>query len=217
MKATATRRRRMSTAWARAISMAWARATSTAESEAVGRGRRQDRGRHVGRGRVMVGDGLADGGCGGRRGRGGRRTPRGARWRLSRAEIRDGEPVGRAAWACAAWEPAKVSSVTLTAATTHTATADGGDRRSGIGPDAVPAHPPDRLARMLANHVDSARRTTRRRYATASSAVEVQQAQDLLPQFRRERGQRQQAGKRRRAQRAPARDERRSGTPRCAS
>ena len=34
-----------------------------------------------------------------------------------------GQTVGWAAWACAAWEPAKVSSVTLTAATTHTATA----------------------------------------------------------------------------------------------
>ena len=72
------------------------------------------------------------------------------------------EPVGWAAWAYAACEPAKVSSVTLTAATTHTATA--------VVAIAAPG-----LARMLsqlthliacaniAAHVDSARRTTRRR------------------------------------------------------
>ena len=72
------------------------------------------------------------------------------------------EPVGWVAWAYAVCEPAKVSSVTLTAATTHTATA--------IVAIAAPG-----LARMLsqlthliarensAAQVDSARRTTRRR------------------------------------------------------
>ena len=80
-----------------------------------------------------------------------------------------GEPVGWAA--CAAWEPAKVSSMTATAAATHAATA--------VVAIAAPG-----LARMLfqltrltacenpAVHVESARRTTRRRYATASLAVE---------------------------------------------
>jgi hypothetical protein len=65
-------------------------------------------------------------------------------------------------WAWATWEPAKVSSVTLTAAATHTATA--------VVAIAAPG-----LARMLpqltrrmacensAAHVDSARRTTRLR------------------------------------------------------
>ena len=50
----------------------------------------------------------------------------------------------------------------------------GGDRRSRMGPDAGPAHVPDRPARTIANHIASARRATRRRYATASSAGEVQ-------------------------------------------
>ena len=76
-------------------------------------------------------------------------------------------------WASAAREPAKVSIVTLTAATTHTATAAAATAAPG-------------WARMLlqlacliarenrANHIHSAWRATRRRYATASSAVEVQ-------------------------------------------
>jgi len=63
--------------------------------------------------------------------------------------------------------------VAVTAATTHSATATAATTIPG-------------LARMLlqltcliaresrASHIDSARRTTRRRYATASSAVEVQ-------------------------------------------
>ena len=66
-----------------------------------------------------------------------------------------------------------MSNVALTAATTHIATATAATATPG-------------LARMLlqlacliarenrANHIHSARRTTRRRYATASSAVEVQ-------------------------------------------
>lgn len=66
-----------------------------------------------------------------------------------------------------------MSIMTLTAATTHSATATAAIATPG-------------LARMLfqltcliacenrATHIDSACRTTRRRYATASSAVEVQ-------------------------------------------
>lgn len=66
-----------------------------------------------------------------------------------------------------------MSSVTLAAAATHAATATATIARPG-------------LARMLpqvicliarenvVNHIDSARRTTRQRYATASCVVEVQ-------------------------------------------
>ena len=73
-----------------------------------------------------------------------------------------GEPAGWPVWACAARGPAKVSSVTVTAAATHSATA------------AVATAAPG-WARMLsqltrrtarensAGQVDSARRTTRRR------------------------------------------------------
>ena len=80
------------------------------------------------------------------------------------------EPV---VWAAAAREPAKVSIVTHTAATTHTATATAAIAGPG-------------LARMLlqlaflivrdnrADHILFARRTTRRRYAIPSSAVEAQ-------------------------------------------
>ena len=76
-------------------------------------------------------------------------------------------------WASAAREPPKVRIMTLTAATTHTATAPAAIATPG-------------LARMLlqlaclivcenrVNHIHSAWRAIRRRYATASSAVEVQ-------------------------------------------
>jgi hypothetical protein len=76
-------------------------------------------------------------------------------------------------WATAAREPATVSTVTHTAATTHTATAATAIATPGL----------DRVLLQLAclttreiraTHIRSARRTTRRRYATASSAVEVQ-------------------------------------------
>jgi hypothetical protein len=90
---------------------------------------------------------------------------------------RAGTALGLVVWiarADAARGPANMSSVMLTAATTHTATAT-----TAI---AIPG-----LARMLAqlkfliagenlaNHIDSAWRTARRRYATASLVVEVQQ------------------------------------------
>ena len=71
-----------------------------------------------------------------------------------------GEPVG---WAArAAWEPAKVSSRTPTAATTHAATAVVAIAAPGL------ARMLFQLTRLiacenLAAHVDSARRTTRRR------------------------------------------------------
>ena len=79
----------------------------------------------------------------------------------------------------------------------------GGDRHPGIGPDATPAHMPDRhreprgpdpfrapdYPAAIRHGILSGRGT---------------QAQDLLPQFMRQRGQRQQAGKRRRAHRTPA-------------
>ena len=80
------------------------------------------------------------------------------------------EPV---VWAAAAREPAKVSRVTHTAATTHTAIATAAIATPG-------------LARMLlqlaflmvrdnrADHILFARRATRRRYATPSSVVEAQ-------------------------------------------
>ena len=55
------------------------------------------------------------------------------------------EPVVWVAWAYAACEPAKVSSVTLTAATTHTATAVVAIAAPGLARMLIPAHPPDRL------------------------------------------------------------------------
>ena len=72
------------------------------------------------------------------------------------------EPVGWITWACAARGPAKVSSVTLTAATTHTATAVAAITAPGL------ARMLSQLTRLIAgeniaSHVDSARRTTRRR------------------------------------------------------
>ena len=80
------------------------------------------------------------------------------------------EPVGWAVWTCAAKEPAKVSSVTLTAAASHTTTATAAIATPGL------ARMLFQLTSLIAceNHVHSARRATRRRYATASSAVEVQ-------------------------------------------
>jgi len=71
-----------------------------------------------------------------------------------------GEPVGWAA--CAGWEPAKVSSRTPTAATTHAATAVVAIAAPGL------ARMLFQLTRLiacenLAAHADSARRTTRRR------------------------------------------------------
>ena len=95
-----------------------------------------------------------------------------------------------------------MSSVTLTAARTHTATA------------AVAIAAPG-LARMLAQLTcliacEKLREPCRFRAPDYPSAVSHRilsrggaAAQDLLPQFRGERGQRQQAGKSRRAQRAP--------------
>ena len=77
-----------------------------------------------------------------------------------------------------------------------------GDRRSGIGPDAAPAHSPDRLREYCQPYrfraPDHPSAVSHRILVRGGAA-----AQDLLPQFRRERGQRQQAGKSRRAQRAP--------------
>jgi hypothetical protein len=76
------------------------------------------------------------------------------------------------AWACAAREPAKVSIMTLTAATTHTVTATAATATPGL------ARMLPQLACLIAhenraNHIRSARRATRLRYATASSAAEV--------------------------------------------
>jgi hypothetical protein len=70
------------------------------------------------------------------------------------------EPVGWAA--CAAWAPAKVSSVTITAATIHAAAAVVTIAAPGL------ARMLPQLSRLIAcenmgAHVDSARRTTRRR------------------------------------------------------
>ena len=84
-------------------------------------------------------------------------------------------PVG---WACAAWAPAKVSSVTITAAATHTATAVVAIATPGL------ARMPFQLTRLIACEnigvqVDSARRITRRRYAAASSEVEEQRLTTL--------------------------------------
>jgi hypothetical protein len=79
----------------------------------------------------------------------------------------------RPACAYAAWEPAKVSSVTLTAATTHTVTAAAAIAAPGWA--RMLAHLTCLIARAnLANHIDSARRATLRRYATAPLAGEVQ-------------------------------------------
>jgi len=76
-----------------------------------------------------------------------------------------------------------------------------GDRHSGIGPDAVPAHPPDRLREhwgpgrfRTPDHPSSVCRRILRGGRAA--------AHDPLPQFRRKRGKRQQTRKNRRAQRA---------------
>jgi len=82
--------------------------------------------------------------------------------------------VGWAAWADAAWEPKNVSSVTPTAARTHTAMAAAAIAVPGWA--RMLAHLSCVIAREnLANHTESARRATRRRYATASSAEEVAQ------------------------------------------
>ena len=72
------------------------------------------------------------------------------------------EPVGWAGWACAAWEPVKVSSMTLTAVTAHTATAMVAIAAPGW------VRMLAQLTRLIAcensaAHLDSARRTTRRR------------------------------------------------------
>jgi hypothetical protein len=74
----------------------------------------------------------------------------------------EGEPAGWAAWACAVCEPAKTIRVTLTAAATHAATAVVAIAAPGLA-RIVP-----QLTRLIAcenaaAHVDSARRTTRRR------------------------------------------------------
>ena len=113
------------------------------------------------------------------------------------------EPVGWAAWACAAREPAKVSSVTLTAATTHTATAVAAIATPGL------ARMLSQLTRLIA--CENLREPYRFRAPDYPPAIRHRilsgggtAAQDLLPQFRRQRGQRQQAEKRRRAQRAPS-------------
>ena len=117
----------------------------------------------------MVRDGLAEAGVGAVMGATG--VMAGAAGLLAEVLV-----LGRVSRARATWVPAKVSSRTLTATTAHTATA------------AVAIAAPG-LARMLsqlvsltarensvniANHFDSARLTTRWRYATASSAVEEQ-------------------------------------------
>ena len=72
------------------------------------------------------------------------------------------ELAGGAGWACAAWGPAKRSSVTLTAAATHIATAVVATAAPGL------ARMLSQLARLIAcensaAHLDSARRTTLRR------------------------------------------------------
>jgi hypothetical protein len=73
-----------------------------------------------------------------------------------------GEPVGEITRACAAWAPAKVSSVMLTAAAAHTATAAMATAAPGL---AWTFFQLIRLAACenLAAQVDSARRRTRRR------------------------------------------------------
>ena len=71
-----------------------------------------------------------------------------------------GEPVGWAAWAV--WEPAKVSSRTATAATTHAATAVVAIAAPGLARTLFQLTCLTACA-SLAAHVDSARRTTRRR------------------------------------------------------
>jgi hypothetical protein len=70
--------------------------------------------------------------------------------------------LGWAGWACAAREPSKASSVTLTAATTHTAAATVAIAAPGL------LRMPSQLTLLiacenLANHVDCARRATLRR------------------------------------------------------
>jgi hypothetical protein len=82
------------------------------------------------------------------------------------------ETLGRTVRACAAWEPVMVSSVMLTAATTHTATATVAIEAPGLA--LRPSHLQLSPSENLANHVDAARRATRLRYATASTAVEEQ-------------------------------------------
>ena len=72
------------------------------------------------------------------------------------------EPVGWVSLACAAWEPAKVNRTAVRAAATHTATAVVAIAAPGLA-RIVP-----QLTRLIAceeaaAHLDSARRTTRRR------------------------------------------------------
>jgi hypothetical protein len=79
----------------------------------------------------------------------------------------------------------------------------GADRHSGIGPDATPARLPD--------HVGESREPYPFRATGYPPAIRHRilggggtEAQDLLPQFLGQRGQWQQAGKRRRAHCAPS-------------
>ena len=84
-------------------------------------------------------------------------APTGAPWACV-----GGEPAGGPVWACAARGPAKVSSVTVTAATTHSTTAAVAIAAPGW---ALMLAQLVRLAAAenSATQVDSARRTTRRR------------------------------------------------------
>ena len=133
-----------------------------------------------------------------RRGRCGCRTPRGGPG-AGPGGLRRVRRGSQLPGPCAAWEPAKVSSSDAHGRHDPHRDSRRGDRRSGIGPDAAPAHPPDRLREW--------RRPCRFRTPDHPSAVShrilrggAAAAQDLLPQFRRGRGQRQQTGKNRRAQ-----------------
>jgi len=79
----------------------------------------------------------------------------------------------RVTWACAAREPMRMIIVTLTAATTHAVTATVAIAAWGLALTLL------QLTCLIVresrpNHIHFACRATRRRYATASSAVEVQ-------------------------------------------
>ena len=145
-----------------------------------------------------MGRGLTDGrgwprlgGCAaGRRGRGGRGTARGGPggWLSHLGICGVGASEGKQRDAHSRHHPHRDSR--------------GGDRHPGICPDAVPAHPPDRLR----EHCQPCRFRAPDYLSAVDHRILVRggaKAQDLLPQFRRERGQRQQTGKSRRAQRAP--------------
>ena len=172
--------------------MVWANGEGAGEVDGAGDGARLDRGRHAGRG-LRDGRGRPDRrGCGG--GHRGRRTPR----------VGPDTSLGRLGICGMGASPSTSEGEQRDAHSRHDPHRDGrdGDGRSGIGSDAIPAHMPDRPREPREPYpfrVPGYPTAIRHRISSGGGA----EAQDLLPQLGRQRGQRQQAGKRRRAHCAP--------------